>query len=58
MRMLAEYLDKAIHFEQMASVETDPELKAKLSAQAQAYRKLVEERAKREGLPLPPPQSN
>jgi hypothetical protein len=54
MKMLAEYLEKAMHFEQMASVEKDPTLKAQLSAQAQAYRKLVEERAKREGLPVPP----
>jgi hypothetical protein len=54
MKMLAEYLDKAINFEQMASGEPDPKLKAALLAQATAYRKLAAERANREGVPLPP----
>ena len=53
MKMLAEYLDKAINFEQMASGESDPTLKAALLAQATAYRKLATERANRDGLPPP-----
>jgi hypothetical protein len=54
MKMLAEYLDKAINFEQMAAGEPDPKLKAALLAQATAYRKLATDRAKRDGLSLPP----
>jgi len=61
MKMIVEYLEKAIHFEQLAAAEQAPELKEQLAAQARAYRKLVEERAHREGLPIPlppfPPQS-
>jgi hypothetical protein len=54
MKMLAEYLEKAIHFEQMAAVETDAKLKATLEKQAVAYRKLAAERAERYNLHMPP----
>jgi hypothetical protein len=57
MKMIAEYLDKALHFEQLATQESSTTLKAELEAQAKAYRKLATERAVRERLPLPP-QSN
>lgn len=50
MRMIAEYLEKAVNFEQMAARETDPKLKADLLAQAAAYRKLAAERALRDPL--------
>jgi hypothetical protein len=50
MRMLAEYLENAIRFEQLAAAETDAKLKANLERQAAAYRKLAEKHAK-EGLP-------
>jgi hypothetical protein len=53
MKMLAEYLDKAINFEQMAAGEPDPTLKASLLAQATAYRKLATDRANRDGLSPP-----
>jgi hypothetical protein len=53
MRMVAEYLEKALSFEQMADRETDPKLKAHLLDQAKAYRKLAAERALRD--PLTPP---
>ena len=53
MKMVAEYLEKAIHFEQLAASETDPQAKAVLMAQAVAYRKLAAESALRE--PLTPP---
>jgi hypothetical protein len=54
--MVAEYLEKALNFEQMASVEKNPKLKADLLSQANAYRKLAAERALRDPL-TPPPQS-
>jgi hypothetical protein len=57
MKMLAEYLEKAITFEQMAAQEKDHVLRASLEKQAAAYRKLAAERAKRLK-PLEPPQSS
>jgi hypothetical protein len=53
MKMLAEYLDTAINFEQMAAQENDPKLKAELERQAASYRKLAEKRAKEYGLKMP-----
>ena len=38
MKMLAEYLEKAVEFEAMAAREKDPKLKADLEKQAAAYR--------------------
>ena len=52
--MIAEYLEHALQFERMATDETDLALKESLAKQAQAYRKLAEERAARLGLPKPP----
>jgi ABC-type Zn uptake system ZnuABC Zn-binding protein ZnuA len=52
MKMLAEYLDTAIKFEQMAA-EKDPKLKADFEKQAAAYRKCAEKRAKEYGLKMP-----
>ena len=46
MKMLAEYLEKAIAFERMAADEKDTKLKADLEKQAAAYRKLAVQRAK------------
>lgn len=46
MKMLAEYLETAVHFERMAAEEKDPTLKADFEKQAAAYRKLAEKRAK------------
>jgi len=60
MKMLAEYLEKAIDFEKLAAGETDPVLKENLLKQAKAYRKLAAERAQRFNLtpsPTPQPQS-
>ena len=53
MKMLAEYLDTAIKFEQMAAAEKDPKLKAELERQAASYRRLAEKRAKEYGLKMP-----
>ena len=60
MRMIAEYLEHAIRFEQMAEQATDPKFKDDLLQQAAAYRKLAEQRAKKLNIPVPQrsPQSN
>lgn len=52
MKMLAEYLEKAIAFERMAADEKDARLKADLETQAVAYRKLAVQRAKQYKLDL------
>jgi hypothetical protein len=57
MKMLAEYLENAVKFEQMAAHEADIKLKADFERQAVAYRKLAEKRAKEYGLNTPPKKS-
>jgi hypothetical protein len=57
MKMLAEYLEKALHFEHMAALEKNATLKASLEKQATAYRKLATERAQKYNLRMPS-QSN
>jgi hypothetical protein len=58
MKMLIEYLDRAMQFEHMAAVETNADPKAKLLMQAADYRKLAEKRAADIGLPdYPSPHS-
>jgi hypothetical protein len=54
MQLIAEYLERAAHFERMAADEDDHKLKAQLAKQAADYRKLAEKRAKQLGLPKPP----
>ena len=56
MKMVAEYLENALHFEQLAAAENDPELKASLIKQAEAYRKLAADRALRDKLILSRPK--
>jgi hypothetical protein len=58
--MIAEYLEHAIRFEQMAELAADPKFKESLLQQAAAYRKLAEQRAKKLSISVPqqPPQSN
>lgn len=60
MRMIAEYLEHAIRFEQMAEQATDPKFKDSLLQQATAYRKLAEQRAKKLNIAVPtqPAQSD
>jgi hypothetical protein len=52
-KMLAEYLDHALEFERMAAREQNPETKAQLEKQAQAYRKLAIRRARELGMEPP-----
>jgi len=53
MQLVSEYLERAVHFEQMADKETDPKFKAVLEKHAQDYYKLAEKRAKELGVPVP-----
>jgi hypothetical protein len=50
---IADHLDAAMKFEQMAAQENDSKLKAQFEKQAAAYRKLAEKRAKEYGLQTP-----
>jgi hypothetical protein len=54
-KMISEYLEHALQFEKMAQDETDALLREQMLKQAEAYRKLAGERAKRLDLPVPPP---
>lgn len=53
MKMIAEYLERAISLDGMAANEQDPALKTVLSEQASAYRRMAQERANRFNLPFP-----
>ena len=53
MKLLTEYLQQAVRFEQLVADEPNPEFKAQLLEQAHAYRKLAEKRAEQYGLPPP-----
>jgi hypothetical protein len=59
MKIVAAYLENAIHFDRMAALESDPKVRKQLEVQAAAYRTLAEERTKRLKLPpQSPSQSN
>jgi hypothetical protein len=51
MKMVAEYLEQSLHFEQMAAEATDAALKESFKKQAAAYRKLADQRAAKLNLP-------
>ena len=53
MKLVAEYLQDAIKFEQMAEDAKDEALKAAFMKQAADYRKLALKRAGQLGMPLP-----
>jgi hypothetical protein len=55
MKMLTEYLERALSLESLAADEQDPTFKAALLNQAAAYRKLATKRAEEYGLPPPSP---
>jgi hypothetical protein len=55
MKLLTEYLDRAINLERLAASEQDSKFKTELLNQAAAYRKLAAERAEQYGLPPPSP---
>ena len=53
MELVLRYLENAVRFRNMAAVERDPKVRAELERQAEAYRKLAENRAKERDLPMP-----
>jgi hypothetical protein len=56
MKLISEYVEQAIHFEQMAARETDQKLRTNFLNQAAAYYKLARKRARQLNVPFPPPQ--
>jgi hypothetical protein len=58
MKLLTEYLERAVNLERLAASEQDSTFKTELLNQAAAYRKLAARRADQYGLPPPsPPES-
>jgi hypothetical protein len=55
MKMLTEYLDRAVQLESLAADERDRQFKEQLLTAAQSYRKLATKRAQDYGLPPPSP---
>jgi hypothetical protein len=55
MKLLTEYLDRAVSLERLAADELDSTFKNQLLKQAAAYRKLAATRARQYGLPPPSP---
>jgi hypothetical protein len=53
-KLIAEYLERAVQFERFADLEDNPKLKADMQKQAAAYRKLAADRSEKLGLPPPP----
>jgi hypothetical protein len=55
MKLLTEYLERAINLERLAASESDSKFKTELLKQAAAYRKIAAKRAEQYGLPPPSP---
>jgi hypothetical protein len=55
MKILLEYLDRALQLEKMAATEPNGAFKEQLLKQASAYRELAAKRAEEHGLPPPSP---
>jgi hypothetical protein len=53
MKLLTEYLERAVSLERLAADEEDSTFRDQLLGQAAAYRKLAAKRAKDYGLPAP-----
>ena len=54
-KLLTEYLERALALEALAADEPDSDFKDQLVKQAQSYRSLAAKRAKEYGLPPPSP---
>ena len=55
MKLLTEYLERAVSLERLAANEQESRFKRELLHQAEAYRKLAAKRAAGYGLPPPSP---
>jgi hypothetical protein len=55
MKLLTEYLERAVTLERLAADEQDSKFKTQLLNQAAAYRNLAAKRAEQYGLPPPSP---
>jgi hypothetical protein len=55
MKLLNEYLERAVNLERLAASEPDSNFKTQLLDQAAAYRTLAAKRAEQYGLPPPSP---
>ena len=55
MKLLTEYLDRAVNLERLAASEADSAFRTQLLNQVAAYRKLAARRAEQYGLPAPSP---
>jgi hypothetical protein len=55
MKLLTEYLERAVSLERLAAGEEDLKFKAELLKRAAEYRKLAAKRAEQYGLPTPSP---
>ena len=53
MKLVTEYLERALHFERLAAAETNPAAKKQMHEQATAYHKLAKKRATEMNAPLP-----
>jgi hypothetical protein len=54
-RLVTEYIDRAVNLERLAAGEQDAKFKAELLHQAASYRKMAANRAVQCGLPPPSP---
>jgi hypothetical protein len=55
MKLLTEYLERAVQLETLAADEKDLAFRDQLLTQARSYRKLAAKRAQDYGLPMPSP---
>jgi hypothetical protein len=53
MKLLTEYLERAVNLERLAAKEQDSKFKTELLNQAEDYRKMAAKRAETYGLPPP-----
>ena len=53
MKLVTEYIERALQLEALAEGETDSKFKADLLKQAESYRRLAAKRAAQYGLPPP-----
>jgi hypothetical protein len=53
LKLLTDYIERALQFEELAKSEAEEAFKAELLTQAEAYRKLAAQRAQKYGLPPP-----